>query len=106
MNAYVLKILIGMEIGVKTLDVQVDKFGMGQNVFVKMDYILMEQFASNVSMVKFGNKAQKLVDVREDIDGMEIFAKDGKLVLEAEFITRHFNNVFVKMDFFGMDLLV
>lgn len=37
---------------------------------------------------------------------MVTFVKDGKLVLEAEFIIRHLNNVFVKMDFSGMDSLV
>ena len=36
-------------------------------------------------MVNIGNKVQRLVNVKKDIDGMEIFVKVGKLVLEEEY---------------------
>ena len=56
-------------------------------------------------MVNIGNKVQRLVNVKKDIDGMETFVKIGKLVLEEEYTIQHFSNVFVKMDIFGMVIL-
>ena len=36
-------------------------------------------------MVNIGNKVERLVNVKKDIDGMETFVKVGKLVLEEEY---------------------
>lgn len=106
MNVLVLKTLIGTKIGVKTLTVLEDKRGTEVSASVLEDYSLMELFVCNVLMDKFGMQEEKLVGVKQVIDGMETSAKRFIVVQEDVFIMKHFNNVFVNKENFGMDLLV
>ena len=106
MNVFVLKTLIGMEIGAKIQVVLEDKHGMEMNVFAPQDSFSTERFAYNVLMGKYGMKKQKSVNVKLVIHGMETSVKKFIGAQVEEFTMRLFNNVSVKRDNFGMDLPV
>ena len=106
MNVFVLLEHIGMEIGVKMMDVLVVNNGMEMNVLVQMAFSSMIGFVSNVSMDKYGMQFKSNVFVNQGISGMEIIVTKFMSVLEEESIMKHSNNVFVLKVNFGMDIHV
>ena len=106
MNVNALKILFGMEIGVKKLVVLEDKYGMDQNVLVLTIFILMELFVLSVLMDNIGMREIKSVDAKQAIDGMETFVRDLRFVPEEECTTQLFSSVYANKDIFGMAMFV
>ena len=80
------------------------KFGMVLNVFVKLDSIGMEVSAFFVLMDNHGIQEQDLADVKKDINGMEIFARNILLVVEGEFSTENMINVYAQTKIIGTEL--
>ena len=104
MDVYVLKEHIGLDLGVRLMVVQVDKFGTDLNVPVSLVSISMEAYVCFVLMAKNGTQLKELVIVPLITFGMETSARNKLFVLETEFGMTQFNNVYVPTNTFGMDL--
>ena len=93
---------IGLEAGVKHMDVLEEKLGMDQNVFVNQATTTMEVYVYFVSMDRSGTQSKELAIVQETMFGMATSVRSRFNVLGTEFGMIPFSNVYVQTNISGM----